>query len=253
MSDQSFVLDLSKSFELNLEKAGVTEIPVLRTRAAIDKSGSMSMNFARGFAQRAVDLFIAAALKFDDNGELEIGFFNESFDETPVAVLADAGVYMTTKARHIRADGGTRFDPIIEWTLEEDTREGAGSTATEKPGFFGRMFGKKPVTTKIESALPECGQYTGIITDGELSARDKALFEASLTRMNVADSFYQFIGIGSDVDSDYLERVCGQYPNLAFVQIEDPLSFDNDEFYAELCGEKLVAWIDQYNAARSGK
>jgi hypothetical protein len=139
MSKQQIVLNMAKTFELNMQKKGVVTFPILRTRAAIDASGSMDNNFASGYVSTSVDRFIAAALKFDDNGELEIGFFNTRFLETPVAVLEDAGVYMQTKARTISASGGTEFEPIVEWTLEDDTREGAPGQQQESGGFFGGL------------------------------------------------------------------------------------------------------------------
>lgn len=247
--NEQFVLDLSKTFELNLTKAGVTKIPVLRTRAAFDRSGSMHDNFAKGFAQRAVDLYIAAALKFDDNGELEIGFFNHTFTETPVAVLSDAGKYMQTKGRAIRPDGGTAFHPIVEWTQEEDTRG-----AEESQGFFGALksalFGGNPKS----EPLPDCGQYIGVVTDGRLeSAAARDAFEAALSEVDPLDSFFQFIGIGTEVDVVYLRKIADRFPNVSFEHVLNPLKFDDNSFYEKLSNAKFVKWIDAYNKAKGFK
>lgn len=254
MSKQQVVLDMKKKFVLNMEKAmekkGVVTFPVLRTRAAIDASGSMSRNFSSGYVGTSVDRFIAAALKFDDNGELEIGFYDTTFKETEVAVLEDAGIYMTTKASDIYAGGGTAFAPIVEWTLEEDTREGAA--APQQGGFLGgikRLFGAAPAPTA--STLPDCGQYTGIITDG--ANGDKSAFEAALKRTDARDSFFQFIGIGGEVDVAYLSKIAANYPNVGFIHIPNPNSVDDDAFYEMLANDKFIGWIAQYNAARGVK
>jgi hypothetical protein len=256
---KKIVLDMSKTFEekmtLNMSKEGVVTFPILRTRAAIDASGSMRENFASGYVSTSVDRFIGAALKFDDNGELEIGFFNTRFLETPVAVLEDAGVYMNTKARTIRADGGTEFAPIVEWTLEDDTREGA---AAEQPtSFFGglkKLFGVGDAPAPVEGALPDCGQYTGIITDGALgssSAQDR--FESTLRKTDARESFFQFIGIGDGVDVPYLTDVSARFPNVGFVHVPHPDQVSDDAFYTLLANPKFIGWIKQYNQRRGVK
>jgi hypothetical protein len=258
MSKKQIVLNMAKTFELNMQKKGVVTFPILRTRAAIDASGSMSSNFASGYVSTSVDRFIAAALKFDDNGELEIGFFNTRFLETPVAVLEDAGVYMQTKARTISASGGTEFEPIVEWTLEDDTREGAPGQQQESGGFFGglkKLFGVSVAAQEpVEGALPDCGQYTGIITDGSLNSdSSKANFEAALRRTDAKDSFFQFIGIGDGVDVGYLTSIAKKFPNVGFVHVPHPDTVGDDDFYGLLANDKFVGWIADYNAARGVK
>jgi hypothetical protein len=230
---------------------------VLRTRAAIDRSGSMSYNFRHGFVQRSVDLYIAAALKFDDNGELEIGFFNHEFEEAEVAVLSDAGQYMQTKGRQIEADGGTEFTPIIDWMLEEDTRDQAPKQEAPR-GFFGRMkaaiVGSSQPVSAPASPLPDCGQYLGIVTDGRLeSSSSRARFEHALSKVDQYDAFIQFVGIGDDVDTNYLETIANHYANVSFVHIPNPLDFDDNHFYELLSNPKFVSWIEQYNKARGAK
>lgn len=251
------VLDMSKKMEEAFEKKGIVTFPVLRTRAAIDSSGSMSNNFVSGYVNKSVDRFIASALRFDDNGELEIGFFNTRFLETPVAVIEDAGVYMNTKGRTISANGGTEFEPIVEWTLEEDTREGAAEQSQSGGGFFGglkKLFGAAPAPIAVEGALPDCGQYTGIITDGSLNSDSaKARFETALRKTDAKDSFFQFIGIGDQVDVAYLKDVSKRFSNVGFVHVPHPDSVSDDEFYALLANDKFVGWIKQYNAARGVK
>lgn len=243
--NKQVVLDMSKTFSLNMEKKGVTTFPTLRTRAAIDCSGSMYDNFENGYVGKSVDRFIAAAMKFDDNGELEIGFFNTSFAETPVATIDDAGDYMTTKAKRIVATGGTKFAPVIAWTLEADAREGS----EQARGFFGGI--KKLFGAKSESSLPDCGQYTAIITDG--ANMDKAEFENLLKKTDSKNSFYQFIGIGPVVDVQYLTDISNKFQNVGFAYIENPLYLSNDGFFELLSNDKFVGWIASYNAARTGK
>lgn len=256
-----FILDLEKDFELNLQKANILEVPTLRTRFAGDKSGSMRHLFNAGFVQRLVDLFIPAALKFDDDGNLEVAFFNNYIDtDLEDATAADAGTYMKTKGAKVYADGGTAFHPIIEWTKEEDEREGAAAVATvsvtKKAGFFARTFlgAKDEVVVRraqTNGTLPDCGQYCGIVTDGQLEQQKyKDEFEASL-KTAPADCFYQFIGLGPDVDSAYLTKIASRYPNVAYFHVAEPLQLDNNHFYEQICNPKFAAWIANYNKERA--
>ena len=70
---QKDVLDLSKAFELNLVKAGLPANLKMQTRLGIDRSPSMEEEFECGWVAKTVDIFLAAALKFDDDGSLTVG------------------------------------------------------------------------------------------------------------------------------------------------------------------------------------
>jgi hypothetical protein len=230
VAQPTIVLDLKKKFELNLIKANILNVPILQARAAIDKSGSMDNLFKRGWVDTALDLFIGAALKFDDNGELEVGFFNTNFQQTSVATADDGGKYMLTKGKSQYAGGGTSFAPIIEsfenWPKEEE----------KKPGFFAGLFAKK-APSDIE---PQLRAYVGVITDGDNG--DRRQFEEILDKTD-GNTFYQFIGIGDGVDKSYLESISKRYKHVSFVHIKDPTKMTPDSFYAELCNPKFAAWI----------
>lgn len=226
----AIVLDLKKKFELNLTKAGILNVPILQARAAIDKSGSMEDLFRRGWVSSTLDLFIGAALKFDDNGELEVGFFNTEFHATPVATAEDGGTYMTTKGKKHGASGGTSFAPIVA-AFENWPKEPAA-----KPGLLSRMFGSKPAAEPEEQPRA----YVGVITDGVNG--DRSEFEQILAQTD-GKTFYQFIGIGSGVDVKYLELLSKRYKHLSFVHIKDPTAMTPDSFYEALCNPKFAAWI----------
>lgn len=227
----SIALNLKKSFELNLAKAGILNVPVLQARAAIDKSGSMEDEFRNGWVDRTVDLFIGAALKFDDNGELDMGFFNNVFVETPTADANDVGRYMKTKGKGQVAFGGTSFAPIIE-AYEPMTQ----TKPKKKAGFFGGLFGKKE--TPAEPVVTRA--YSGIITDGVND--DRHALERQLTSCD-GNTFYQFIGIGQGVDSAYLTKLAARFKHVGFVLIENPDAMTTDSFYEAMCNPKFAAWI----------
>lgn len=236
-------LDLTKKTELltlNLAKSGVLEIPVMEVRLAIDKSGSMDDEFRGGLVDRTVDLFLAAGLKFDDNGQLDVGFFNGEFEEAPTAVASDAGQYLK-KAKQ-RAGGGTCYGPIIENFETRRDLTLAEAAPVEKKGFFGSLFGKSaPAPAPAVGGVSKYRAYTGIITDGDNA--DKGAFERAL-KATSGDTFYQFIAIGTDIRPTYLTEIAAKYKHVSFIHIRDPKRTTDEEFYEALCNEKLAAWIN---------
>lgn len=250
MADTLNILELSKKFTLNLEKAGVLVIPTLAARLAVDKSGSMQDEFADGLVDRTIALFSAAALKFDDDGQLEMGFFNNYMERTPDATAKDNGNYL----RRVRqgAFGGTSYAPIIaefESKLAAPKAPVVAAPAQpapepEKKGFFSSIFGKKeaaPAPT-ASSGVKECAvrAYVGIITDGD--ANDNRQFEAVLAKTS-GETFFQFIAIGNGVRTEYLTAIAKQYPHVSFMHLPDPKNTSDDQFYEKLCNDKLAAWI----------
>lgn len=233
------ILDLSKKFTLNLEKVGVLQIPTLRTKLAVDKSGSMENEFQDGLVDRTIALFTGAALKFDDDGKLEMGFFNHGMTLTADAEASDNGNYL----RRVRqqAGGGTAYAPIIE-AFEGRRVPAAPAPAPEKKGFLSALFGRgKSAPAPAENPNDsEFRSYVGIITDGD--AGDERKFEAELAKTS-GDTFYQFIAIGTGVTTRYLTGVAERYPHVAFLHIPQPKKVTDDEFYELLCNDKFAAWI----------
>jgi hypothetical protein len=207
------LLDLTKTLELNLVKADILVVPKMAVKLAVDISGSMDDELCSGWVQDTVDLFLAAAMKFDDDGNMEIGFFNTSFKKYPDMTEADAGTYI--KAQGIRAGGGTAFAGAI--------KELKGSN---KGGFF--SFGKKPTPV-----------YLAMITDGENN--DKADFQKQLASLD--NTFVQIVGIGNGVDKEYLDRVAATYDNVSVIYLPNPKAVTPDSFYEALLNKELKAFI----------
>lgn len=238
---QAILLNLTKAFELNLEKAGVTTIPILEVMLAIDKSSSMDELYRGGYVDRAVNLFLPLALKFDDNGQIEVGFFNNSYHPAPFALAEDCGKYLRKSGQS--PNGGTCFAPIIE--AFETKRSGGTVTeqvVTKAKGLWGRLTGKTETTT-VTTAAPqqtEFRAYAAVITDG--ANFDKREFEAELAKTG-GDTFYQFIGIGSGVETRYLTEMAAKYPHIAYFELRDPSNFTDDDFYKAIVNTKFTAWM----------
>lgn len=207
------LLNLTKTLELNLAKADILVVPKMSVKLAVDKSGSMDDEFRAGWVQDTIDLFLAAAMKFDDDGKMEVGFFNNDFDRTPDATAADEGVYV--QKHRIYAGGGTSFAGAIK-----------GLKGKAKSGIFG--FGGKATPT-----------YLVLITDGDNN--DKPEFEAQLASLE--NTFVQIVGIGHGCATHYLDKVASKYENVSVIYIPNPASATPDKFYEMLLNDQLKAFI----------
>ncbi|QHZ59973.1 hypothetical protein PJKIFABJ_00018 [Pseudomonas phage PE09] len=209
------MLDLTKALELNLEKAQIFTPITMAVKLAVDKSGSMDDEFRCGWVQDTLDLFLAAAMKFDDDGKMEIGFFNTSFDRTPDMTLEDAHTYI--RKHRISAGGGTNFADAIK---------GLKGSATKR-GLFG--FG---------AAKPQTPTYLALITDG--ANNDKHEFEAQLDSLE--NTFVQIVAIGHGCDTRYLDMIAKKYDTVEVLYIRDPKAVDQNKFYELLLNEEFKAF-----------
>jgi uncharacterized protein YegL len=210
------LLNLNKTLELNLVKAGITIVPKMEVKMALDISGSMDDEIRCGWAQDTVDLLLVAAMKFDDNGKMEFGTFNTQFKQLADVTEADAGRYIRDKG--IRANGGTCFADAIK-----DLKGGFA-----KKGFFG--FG---------ASKPQHPTHIALITDGDNS--DKHEFEAQLHSLE--NTFVQIIAIGTGVNKRYIDQVVQQYKNVGVVYLPNPREVTPDAFYEKLLNDKFKAFI----------
>ena len=224
------VLDLSKQFELNLIKAGLPSDLKLQTRLAIDASGSMDSLYDQGWVDRAVDLFLAAALKFDDNGELEVSTFGEKFKMKPVATIEDAGVYL--RKYPVDLEGSTNVSQVIRQFALRDLNL---RTATSMFNRVLSLFGK---SEEPQSTSPRV--YLGIITDGHPS--DKHALYTALKESNPDDVFIHFFGIGTTVPEDLFKNWAEEIPNMDFSYFRNPVATTSDQFYSAIVNSKLSTW-----------
>lgn len=226
----ALLLDLTKSLELNLEKAQILNVPAMAVKLLVDKSGSMNYEFANGWVQNTIDLFLVAAMKFDDDGVLQIGFFNTEFDETPEVTAADVGTYV--RRNGIYAGGGTAFAA----GLEAFKGTSAVSVAKKAGGLLGRLFGSSSAPVVVEKPTPV---YIALITDGENG--DKGAFERQMASLD--NTFVQIVGIGGGVDKRYLNDVAAKYKNVSVIYLPNPQAVTPDSFYEALLNDDLKEFI----------
>ena len=204
-------LKKEKNIDLSSHKA--------RVFVVLDRSGSMSTLFRDGSVQETLTRLLPLALKFDDNGELEVYLFNNSYIQLPPMTLSNYENYVKKVIldKGKGPTGGTSYAPVINKTTDD---------------------------YNDKSPYPAFGLF---ITDGENS--DASETDKAIQRSSNYKIFYQFIGIGNEV-FNYLQKLDNlsgrKVDNTAFVKVESFKSLNDDELYAKLL-EQYPQWLSDMN------
>jgi hypothetical protein len=229
----AFTLDLTKSFELALEKANIDldDIPEMAVKVAIDRSGSMG-NLYPKWVQNALDKFIITAMKFDDDGALQVGFFNNTMEITRDATEDDIGSYINDVK--IEPYGGTCFYPILKEFVDTNPKEEV------KQSFFGKIFNRSKSAINETTNTP---RYITIITDGSNSDVSNTLHFISNDLKNYPNTFIQFISIGRGVNQELLKSYDNASNQVNWMHVEDPSKVTNDEFFELIANEEFAEFV----------
>lgn len=200
-------LKKEKNVDLSVHKA--------RVFVVIDRSGSMGTLYRTGQVQEVLTRLLPLALRFDDNGELEVYVFNTDCTQLPPMTIHNYETYVNDMImdKGYGPSGGTSYSPVIEKTIK------AYNDGSPYPAF-------------------------GIfITDGEnndYSATDRRIRESSKHKI-----FYQFVGIGNE-SFNYLRRLDDldgrKVDNTAFVKVDDFSRLNDEKLYAKLL-EQYPDWL----------
>lgn len=210
------VVNLDKTF-VNLKKSTGVDLCGHRARVAVvvDFSGSMRHLYNDGSVQKALTRLVPLALRFDDNGELDIWLFHNSYRRMESMTLSNFDRYvddviMTSGERF----GGTSYAPVLRDTISKYCVE---SAPNEPPAFI--IF----------------------ITDGDNA--DKGDTNRVIREMSRLNTFVQFVGIGYD-EFSYLRKLDDlkdrAVDNTGFIAVKSFNSMSDEELYREL----LVQYID---------
>lgn len=238
-------IDLEKRSEkvsIILAKRNITQIPPVRVGLAMDISGSTQSMYNRGIMQDTVDRLLAVAMKFDDNGELDMWSFTEGFDRLETAQAKDYGGYVKRailENRKIEKWGGTAYGPVMGDMMKHYF--GVGAPIAEKAGgMFGGMFGKKPAAATASSTAPAMGI---IITDGANSDRSAA---ARIMREAQKHNIYwQMVGVGPDHYFTFIKEMADELPNVGFINLNS-LEMTDEQLYEQVVGEEFCVWLKKF-------
>ncbi len=213
-----------------LAKRNVVKAPTVRVGAALDISGSTKQMYNKGVIQETVDRLLAIAMKFDDNGQIDMWSFTDGFDRLQTATARDYGNYV---ARHILGNvevtkwGATSYAPVIK----DMVRFYFGGL--DPLAFFGNLFGAKP------AAAPQPAMIL-FITDGANSDHEEtAAILRECERKNV---YFQMVGVGPASEFGFIKQMAHELPNVGFVNFSS-LEIPDDVIYEALISEEFCSWV----------
>lgn len=237
------VINLAKAkaetLTINLAKKGITTIPPMRVFADLDVSGSMQGLYQRGVVESAFQQLLGLALKFDDNGEIEVFAFDNDAYELPVAKVADYGTYVTrniTKNWN-RYGGGTSYGQPLQANMDFLFGE------TKPKGMFGGMFSKKPA----QHSAAEPPALVLFFTDGDPSDGDAAARIIKAAQDNNQPVYFHLIGMGTATRFPTLQRLADDYDNCGFINLHS-IDMSDADLYSALTTDEFVAFLKKHGA-----
>jgi len=237
------LIDLRKKVDIVLTKRKVHNVKA-RVGLAIDISGSMRGLYTNNTVQSVVDRILALAMRFDDNGEMDMWTFSNGCDQLQPASEKYFNNYVNQfilNNHKIEKWNGTEYAPVINSVLTEYYPERSGKT-----GFLGKLFGRGKNDAAEQAKINSIPSILIMITDGandDPSATTKLLEESQGKNI-----YYQFVGIGNE-SFRYLNQVAEKYPNAGFVSIKDLQGMADDALYEKFITDELAAWLNKSAAA----
>lgn len=231
--------DLTKkaeAFTFELAKKGIVNAPTMRVCAALDISGSMSDEIADGSLQKVLDQLGGIAIKFDDNGEIDVWKFDDRSDYVGVWTPDDYQTYV--KSARISSRGGTSYSPFINDINRQMFSGGTKQVTVEKKGFFGT---KKVVETQNVPGSRE-PVLVLVITDGEPMSDRLDRIKDALRACSSNPIFFAFVGLSNQHTSfPTLESLNKEFTNVGFVKMR--FGAPDEELYEQIITDKLVTFL----------
>lgn len=212
------VINLDKCL-VDLTKYGGPDMTHHEARVAVimDYSGSMRPLYKNGNIQRTLNRLIPLALRFDDNGELDVWLFHSGFKRLDSMALDNYEDYV----EEVMMGSGERF----------------GSTS------YGPVLtdAYNKYVNEVPSKVPT---FIIFITDG--SNNDRKVTNDIIKKTSHQNIFVQFVGIGDMDDFIYLKRLDDlkgrPVDNTGFIEIEDFDNVSDDKLYTELLSQ-YIDWL----------
>ena len=163
-----------------------------RVQVLLDISGSMKYRYEKGLVQDALTRLFPLALKFDDDGQMEVAIFDEGCCLLEPMTMDNYATYVKKEiiGKGHRPFSGTNYAPAIRQATK-------GCIGSPYPTF------------------------TLFMTDG--GCYDKSQSDQAFRESAEHQIFFQCIGIGDDDDFDYLEKIDNlsgrKVDNTAFINL----------------------------------
>lgn len=228
------LVSLAKQASISVTSAGLNG-QAAKVALCLDWSGSMRKLYQDQTVQRLAERVLALGTQFDDDGAIDVFFFDAGAWYAGELGLDDyvGGIDRFTQGRKM---GTTNYAAAMELVRKHY------AAPARKKGLFGKRTEIGP------SDLPA---YVLFLTDGSpdnKSAATRQLVEASREGI-----FWQFIGVGGDASSfPFLAKLDDQVPgrlidNANFFAVESLDTLSDETLFARMLAE-FPGWIPQARA-----
>lgn len=200
---QRVVVNLSKEKGVNFDKLK------LRIAIVMDHSGSMDWQYKNGNVQNILTRLLPFALKFDDNGQLEVYLFDDTCIKMDVDMTEEnyASYVNDVIQKGKYPYGGTQYAPAIKMT--DKFYNDSESENTPTLVFF--------------------------ITDGDNYKDDRAPSDKAIIKSSKHGIFYMFIGTSKTCNFEYLRHLDDldgrKFDNTGFMSVTDLNSTSNADLF----------------------
>lgn len=213
------VISLDKSL-ISLEKKSGLDFSSHRAKVAVvmDYSGSMSSLYRSGAVQEVLTRLMPLALRFDDNGELDVWLFHHHYYRVESMDLNNFENYVKDEitSKNYRM-GTTSYAPVLEDVLR-------------------KYFVEDAATSNIPT-------FVVFITDG--ANDDKRATNEIIKESSYKNIFIQFVGIGNE-RFEYLERLddlTGRpVDNTGFIKVSDMARLSDEQLF-DLLLDQYPDWL----------
>lgn len=235
-------IDLEKRAEtvrIILEKKQIVQPPAMRVGLALDISGSARGLYSSGVMQETVSRLLAVAMRFDDNGELDMWTFHNAFQRLASANRSNYERFVQKEIldnSRVSKWGGTSYSPVLNDVIDLYFRTSAAAPRSAG-GFLGGLFGRKQQPQPSASGMPAMCMF---VTDG---ANDDRAQAASVMRAAKDHPLYwQLVGVGDPREFGFLKSMADELPNVGFVHLPR-LDISDEDLYDKLLSDELCTWV----------
>ena len=242
------LVDLVKKAAISLDKKGLGE-HTARVALCLDISGSMIRLYRDNKIQQLVERVLALALRFDDDGVVDVFLFGSHGHQADAMDLSNVAGYTTSMLKRFPLEGGTNYSLAMRLIRQH---------------YFGS---DGPRTSIHRDPVPV---YCMFVTDGQTS--DESAATEQVRSSSYEPLFWQFIAVGSQASPQLSKpgkgakgllrravaaRAAGAFrfleelddmggrnvDNADFFTVADPTAIPDDELY-DLMMTEYPAWLD---------
>lgn len=213
------LIDLSKKLETKIIHLKLENL-VAQVALVLDASGSMLRQYREGKVQKVLERLLLLALRFDDDGQIELWAFAEKNRKYKSVNLENYSGYVAHLARNASRS------PIPE----------LGGTNNEEPVI------RKVMDHYRKTELPV---YVLFISDGGVKSSRE--ISAAIAEASKRPIFWQFVGLGGKNYGvlEKLDTMEGRFvDNANFFAVDDIDDISDDELYDKML-EEFPQWLEE--------